>query len=480
MRKNLTVLLILSLLLGAGMSSAQDNQPSLGSTPSGSASPGIQMRGAMGATVINGVSYQFFSLRPDIPIWRFGLGLDLSFYFDADGNLREEDWDEAADIIDKIYYLRYGHAGDPFYAKVGSLDPLTLGYGLVMRRYSNAIEWPQVRRIGLHSQINLAPYGLEMVVNNFREIDSPGLLAARITYELNLGLPLVFGGTVAYDGNQFLGAPDADKDGIPDRVDQFPGKNDAEHIQWLFNEVGLTADQVARLVESGDLPDINNPPASIADSKDPVTEYGVDVGLPLIRGSKVNLWLYAQAAQIKDYGRGYTIPGLKFSLGPFFAGAEYRIFEKKFQADYFDLSYELHRVTWNEADHRYETKESRLENLPAAQGYYADAGVNLMNWVDIYGAYQQMFYDDADIPSQSIYASLNLNTRMVPKLDLAQGYFQQPNADKPFSTEADGTVLGWRIGMAMAEGVTLVYDNKTIYYNNKPTHVMTIETVLTF
>ena len=89
--------------------------PSGGATtvPPPSAGGGLGMSGAVGATTINGLNYQYFSLRPDISFWRFGLGLDLAFYFDSDGKLREEDWDETQDYIDKIYYLRYGKPGDP-------------------------------------------------------------------------------------------------------------------------------------------------------------------------------------------------------------------------------------------------------------------------------------------------------------------------------------------------------------------------------
>ena len=182
---------------------------------------GIQWNGAVGATVINGTTYQFFTCRPDISIWRFGIGLDLSFYFDAEGNLREEDWDEAADWIEKIYYLRYGQPNDPLYVRVGNLSPITLGYGLIMQRYTNAIEWPQVRRVGMQAEINKSPVKVEALINNFRELDTPGLVGGRISYELSLPVrPVVFGATFVHDGNQYLGANDEDGDGIMNRQDQ--------------------------------------------------------------------------------------------------------------------------------------------------------------------------------------------------------------------------------------------------------------------
>jgi len=193
----------------------------------------------------------------------------------------------------------------------------------------------------------------------------------------------------------------------------------------------------------------------------------------------LSLWAYAQATQIVDFGRGYAVPGLLFTLGPFHAGIEYRIFEAEFLADYFDLAYETGRVFWDEAAGEYRTRESTLANLPSAQGIWADAGVNILSVVDIYGSYQQMSYDGGE-PGKSLYAKAGLQKKIIPKISVAEAYFSQPNADKLFSTDADGTVIGYRVGTEVGEGVSLIYDNKSIYHNGKPTRIMTIETMLTF
>jgi hypothetical protein len=437
------------------------------------------MNGAVGVATINGVNYQYFGLRPDIPIWKFGVGLDLSFYFDSDGKLREEDWDEAGDYIEKVYYVRFGKPDDKFYLRAGSLSPITLGYGLIMRRYSNAIEWPQVKRIGLQTSIKAGNLTFQGLINNFREIETPGLIGARLTYEKKLILPLVFGGTIVYDGNQYLGAKDADEDGVPDNWDMFPGINDQDHIDWLKGLFQSTPGLLDSLIASGDLPDILHPTPNIEDSVAEVTEWGVDFGIPIIRTKALSLWTYAQMAQITDYGRGYTFPGLMFNLGPFRASAEYRIFEKQFTGEFFDMSYETERVVWSEEDSTYVTKKMTLEGLPSAQGYYAEAGMNFLNLLDFTIAYQNMSYDGGESVA-SIYGSANLNTKFIPKISLAEAYFQQPNAEKAFSTEADGTVLGYKVGVAVGSGVSVIYDNKTIYYNGEPNHIMTIETALTF
>ena len=90
-----------------------------------------------------------------------------------------------------------------------------------------------------------------------------------------------------------------------------------------------------------------------------------------------------------------------------------------------------------------------------------------------------MAYED-ETPGKTLYGQVSFNTKFVPKLELAEGYYQQPNADDIFKTKSDGTVIGYRFGFGLGSGVMLVYDNKTIYYNGEPNKIMTIETAFTF
>ena len=439
---------------------------------------GLNMNGAVGAATINGENYQYFSLRPDISFWKFGIGLDLSLYFDSDGNVREEDWDEASDYMEKIYYIRYGKPGDHLYLRGGSLSPITLGYGLIMKRYTNAIEWPQVRRIGLQTEMNFGKLKIEALLNNFNEIETPGLVGGRVSYEAKaLILPVVVGGTFVMDGNQYLGAKDEDGDGVPDNWDMFPGINDQNHINWMTGN--LDSLTLVALVGSGDLPDIYNPSPNIGDLEEKVQEYGIDIGIPIIRSKALNLWIYSQMAQIVDFGKGFTVPGVMFNAGPFRAAAEYRIFEAEFMGEFFDMNYETQRVTWSDDSTDYLTKVDQLAGLTDATGYYAEAGVNIFNLLDVMMTYQDMSFDGMD-NLQTVYGAASLNTKFIPKISLAEAYFWQQNVDKPFTMDADGTVLGYKVGFAVGGGVSIIYDNKTIYNNGEPNRIMTIETALTF
>ena len=75
------------------------------------AQEGRSMQGAFGTVTIDGKMWNQIALRPVEPVWKFGLALDLVFYFDQDGNIHKDEWDFSNPaaikntIIDKFYNL---------------------------------------------------------------------------------------------------------------------------------------------------------------------------------------------------------------------------------------------------------------------------------------------------------------------------------------------------------------------------------------
>ena len=194
----------------------------------------------------------------------------------------------------------------------------------------------------------------------------------------------------------------------------------------------------------------------------------------------MNLWIYGQWAQFADHGWGSGAPGLKFNFMSFRAGIEYRHFEEEFLGNFFDFSYESERVVYNEATDTYVTKEDRLDAIDyTANGVYAEAGFNFFGFLDLFAAYQWMNYSKMD-NLKTLYGRATLNTTFVPRLDLAEAYYNQPYADNVFDWDADGTILGYKLGISLADGVMLIYDNKSIYYNGQPNRIITIETAVSF
>ena len=105
----------------------------------------VNNTGAVGSVTIDGKVWNQVAMRPVIPFGKWGLALDLVVYFDAKGNIHSDEWDFSSSnaikntLIDKIYYIRYGFPGDPFYGRVGALDDVDLGYGILVNDYSNTM-----------------------------------------------------------------------------------------------------------------------------------------------------------------------------------------------------------------------------------------------------------------------------------------------------------------------------------------------------
>ena len=108
--------------------------------------------GSFGTVVIDGDIYNQISMRPEFNYRNWGIGFDLYLYIDADGKLYDETWkfdswkDTYRTILDKFRYIRYGYPGDELYFRVGSLSNISVGNGILVSNYSNAMEYPAEKK----------------------------------------------------------------------------------------------------------------------------------------------------------------------------------------------------------------------------------------------------------------------------------------------------------------------------------------------
>ena len=130
----------------------------------------IKNQGAVGSVTIDGKVWNQIAMRPVIPIGKWGVALDLVVYFDAHGNIHSDEWDFSSGraikntLIDKIYYIRYGFPGDPIYGKIGAIDRVDLGYGILVNGYSNNMLYPQERKIGLNFELLLVVKDVQLIL----------------------------------------------------------------------------------------------------------------------------------------------------------------------------------------------------------------------------------------------------------------------------------------------------------------------------
>jgi len=112
------------------------------------------------STTIDGDQYYRMSFIPEIPLGKWAIAPDLEIFLDQEGGISSRGWrfgtttEALNSILRKIYYVRYGRPHDPVYAKVGALDEITLGYGLIMADYRNTMEYPGIKKTGLEFRLS--------------------------------------------------------------------------------------------------------------------------------------------------------------------------------------------------------------------------------------------------------------------------------------------------------------------------------------
>lgn len=130
----------------------------------------------MGYQSLDGHHYIALSLGLELDFGVVGLGIQvpmnvLVYNWDtAEGStaeklFRKEDWDEWQDYLKMLRYLRVFHKGDPFYARLGSLDNTRIGHGTIMNDYYNNILTDHFA-LGLVMDVNTKWVGVETVIND--------------------------------------------------------------------------------------------------------------------------------------------------------------------------------------------------------------------------------------------------------------------------------------------------------------------------
>ena len=489
--------------------STTDDNASSTSTSSGSGDNGRNWNLGLGvgSVTLDGKVYNQISLRPEFRFGKLGVGLDLYFYLDEDGNIREDDWDEFSDYIDKIYYVRWGKQGDPFFARAGALSSVTLGYGILMNGYTNTLEYPHIRNIGVHFGMKHEKLGWEVIMGDIKELSGPGLIAGRVTYDYMWKLRL--GGTIVVDFNQYKGLVDTDEDDIPDMFDGFPDKKFSLPSQFNDGSFGIDADKKLKgkkyhIDSDGDgIPDEidydidgdgltdnhnENPdwnvdpeikqalnPFNMKDEAKAISAVAFDAAIPVIEQEGLKLDIYGQTAffiseKVRDYngrkfnpGWGATIPGFRASFFNWInCNLEYRFSGDNFLFGFWDRMYDMERVSIRKKIDNpgqlwaYTKDELKLYNDPM-KGVFGAVDFNLFEYLIFATYYQHMSSGEEEI--KSFRSSLSITSGKIPKLAEAMAFYQRNNDKNPFkfSKPSENTILGYRIGLDIGGGAILSY-----------------------
>ncbi len=499
MKKNSIIILILFCVIGL-----QAQNP-------------FSLRGVLGFATIDDKVWGQFALRPTIDIWKIKFGLDIIMYIDQNGKIHQDEWDFSNGtaikntILDKIYFIQYGTRYEPVYIRVGALERTTLGYGILVNRYSNTFNYPQQRKVGLDAKIQTKYVSLQAFVNNFKE--NASVIGGRVSSVIPTGLHL--GISAVTDQNQYLGLQDKDYDGRPDIVDSFP----YDDKNWLdSDDDGLADDDPDEFDRDGDgLPDVfnldiihsfwdslgaavnqdfsNEPfynsipdhdvelkpePFNVLDNPKPISAIAIDLSIPIIQSKLTSLSVYSQIAKMigetidpetgenVDLGFGYAPVGIFHHFGIFSWQLEYRVIpDGKFDFEYWDRAYEHTRATVTSAENGVivTPKSDYLGEFGTMRGFYGRVDFDLNEYLLIGATYQNMFGDKWDHNSES-FKSKTLESFLasaelmqpIGNFESASAFYQQRNVPNPFQFEpTENTIMGFSIGYKIGWGMILKY-----------------------
>ena len=297
------------------------------------------------------IIYQNDLFDPNTWYWPAGNN-EYSFGFDK---TTPEDFvlDMLGDIFLKIRYIQLGDNGDDFYLKFGNLDNMSIGHGILMYNYTNNLEFPAVRKVGLNTGINFEYFGFEAVVD---DASDPSIFGGRLVYiPFGQGFPLGIGASAITDIN-----PDSMTETTETVLFNPMIINGAVDLGLPVDLLGLTVFAQA----AGMLPYINDrwwPEALYNDTGDFLTSlnnYGVSAGI------------YGELFSFIDYR------------------LEYQLSKGIFRPSFYNAGYNQNKNLYYEEIVAYTQNLSAAEYQAVTMGVYGELSMNLFDAVILEGGYK--------------------------------------------------------------------------------------------
>ncbi|NLN84838.1 MAG: hypothetical protein GX135_01890 [Candidatus Cloacimonetes bacterium] len=425
--------------------------------------PNYGLGGLFGNIMVGGNWYSQVRLRPEMSIWKVGIGMDIDLLFDGEGRLRRTGWENWEDLAKKLFYLRFADRRDSLYFKVGCIPDYTLGHGLIFDDYSNMLRYPEEKPIGAYLGANTNAYGFGFELYT-HDISKNEIIAGKAGFKPLLGtrLPILknisIGGSFGADRNPCGKYPDSDGDGIPDIYDKFP--HDPRF--WLDTDDDGIPDELDIDLNGNsiiDHPDLNpyvneifpnileNYPdypfdtavfpdsAAFYPKNQPMWIYSLNYELPLVDTEGLRLSNYGEYAIMRDHGNGIILPGLAARFLIFDMKVEFRHFNESFLPAYFNYLYDEQRcqvvdtVIDGRRHYSLRLKQDELADLTSSLGWFGYLKANIANFAYMKVAYQNMFGDDV-VKGKSLWAKLSFMPEKFPRLKEASIYYAQTDVNK--------------------------------------------------
>ncbi len=490
---------------------------------------------SVGSVTIEDEQWTRIAFGIDVPLWKFGVFFDLEFFLTEAGQLSDKGWQVKDDkwqefMMRKIRYVRFGRENDPLFVKLGGLDNVSMGYGFIVDGFTNMLDYPEEKLLGLQFQLNdlsAVGFSLHAMTPDIQELldkgegtqsDVGGIIATRVSLTplKRLTLPFVnsitTGVSVAIDRNQYAPARewefslkgpayDRDSDSILDS---------SATMYNIIRDYTLMDSLRRAFIDSGVYDTVIEDEDRFAERKtDKMVIAGLDAGMPLWQSPITSGHVYGHAAarldtswsddKMHDWGFGF--PGFSFSLWKFNARIEYRHVEGKFEPGYFGRYYLEERIN---RDPVY-VKEDSLS--PAnLNGVFGTCGFSIAGIVNLTGSYQRMA---GEKPTSGAKAALDQRFSLscaageeilsrIPRIARAQAYFDKTDMQRTwmldtqrydhFFEKTPNMYYGYRAGVKLAESAMLIADMRYGWhwesaesgYVLVPSNNLQIQTVLQF
>ncbi|HUW39674.1 MAG TPA: FecR family protein [Rectinemataceae bacterium] len=378
----------------------------------------------IGSVTLDGTTYSKLVAQPNFVFGKLRLGLYLPIIYSSD-IFDPNDWykpagnnewdfgapywqsdplkgaqDVAADLALKIKYLEYGEQyKDPFYLKVGNLEDLTIGHGLVMRNYANDSEFPAVRRVGVDIGLDSGGGGFEALTNDLAD---PTIFGARVFVRPIPRFSLAFGLSAVMDTS-----PGADVaipgDNLPNNLMLLGGGPDLDLPIVTGDAFGI------RLFADG---------AAIAPY---VKQDSFDLNTGKAIGSGLKYDLLVSNGQFRNWGAATGVIGNVLFID---YRLEYRYFNGIFTPSLFDTTYDQKRAEYAVQYANY--IEGAIPNAPDVMGIYGEGGFHLFDRkLSLTLGYMWPWSPDGGLDSRLLnngdefHARLVVKKGLIPVVDLA-------------------------------------------------------------
>lgn len=338
------------------------------------------------------VVYQSAALYPTFSYGQLSLGLDLTLNYTftgGDGNdidIREDGWvpDEDQNALElylaKIRFLQWAQPGDPLFARLGSLDEVTLGNGFIMGGYTNTQFLPDRRILGARLDLDGAlfdfPYvGFESMVANLAAFD-------------------VFGGRLYL--RPLAGTDLAVLSGLQLGSSLVTDRNPDYHVDKLDREVRTGA------------------AAAFGDPAE-VLMWGADLRLPILTEPPFTLAAFTDYVRQDDANGGMLGTGGRI-VEIVTYGAQLRYIGENFVPMYFDAPYDLYRLQ------KYGVYEADTTVIEEHLGWFASTGLSLFEDLFVAEVAMEGPFGSVDGAQNQLTGLLRLERGLVPNLALEARY----------------------------------------------------------